>query len=297
MDEREKKAAQTLQMPSVSMPSVIKVPVGENQDLANVYTKEAFDPPPFAEEHWESMDQQARSVGKRLGQRLERLKASIRQKQRYQTSGKMDRRRFKRAIAGSKTAYQQSKMLDVTSLAVSLSVDMSGSMIDSIIKGELFGSVSAISTAMEHLGAEYSVNAFGSTTHLLKSPADKSFELEDRKFFASQSLGSTDGLASVASASLSLGKSSAANKLAFVLTDGGFDNHKAVCSELEKAREKGILPFGLFFGKEEEATQMTEHLDGLYGKGNWVSIQSLEDLPKKAAGRIERIYRRLLAVS
>ena len=296
MGEKEKKAAQALQMPSASMPALIKVPVGDNQDLANVFTKEKFDPPPFPDEHWERLDQQARSVGKRLGQRLERLKASIRQKQRYQTSGKVDRRRFKRAVAGSRTAYQQSKMLDVTSLAVSLSVDMSGSMMGSIINGELFGAVSAISTAMEHLDAEYSVNAFGTTTHLLKSPADKGFSLEDRKFFASQSLGSTEGRASVASASLSLGASPAANKIAFVLTDGGFDKHQAVCDELEKARGKGILPFGLFFGREDEATRMTESLNELYGKGNWVSIQSLDDLPKKAAGRIERIYRRLLAV-
>ena len=296
MGEKEKKAAQALQMPSASMPTVIRVPIGENHDLANVFTREKFDPPPYPDEHWERLDQQAHSVGKRLGQRLERLKASIRQKQRYQTSGKMDRRRFKRAIAGSRTAYQQSKMVDVTSLAVSLSVDMSGSMSSSIISGELFGAVSAISTAMEHLDAEYSVNAFGTTTHLLKSPADKSFSLEDRKFFASQSLGSTEGRASVASASLSLGASPAANKIAFILTDGGFDRHQAVCDELEKARQKGILPFGLFFGKEEEAKQMTEPLDELYGKGNWVSIQNLDDLPKKAAGRIERIYRRLLAV-
>ncbi len=297
MGEKEKKAAQALQMPSASMPPVIKVPVGKNQELANVFTKEKTEPPPYADEHWERLDQQARSVGKRLGQRLERLKASIRQKARYQTSGRMDRRRFKRAIAGSRTAYQQSKLVDVTSLAVSLSVDMSGSMMGSIVSGELFGAVSAISTAMEHLDAEYSVNAFGSTTHLLKSPAEKSFSLDDRKFLASQSLGSTEGRASVASASLSLGASSAANKIAFVMTDGGFDNHRDVCDELEKARSKGILPFGLFFGREEEATQMTDRLNELYGKGNWVSIQSLDDLPKKAAGRIERIYRRLLAVS
>ena len=156
-------------------------------------------------------------------------------------------------------------------------------MSNSIVKGELFGAVSAISAAMEHLDAEYSVNAFGSNTYLLKSPADKNFNLEDRKFLASQSLGSTEGRAAVACASLSLGTSSAANKIAFVLTDGGFDKHRAVCNEL-------------FFGKEEEVKQMTEPLDELYGKGNWVSIQNLDDLPKKAAGRIERIYRRLLAV-
>jgi len=176
---------------------------------------------------------------------------------------------------------------------VSVNVDMSGSMGGSIGSGQLFGAVSAISAAMETLKADYGVNAFGSTTQLVKSIGDKEFSLETRKFFATTSLGGTVGAASIASASLSLESNPAVNKIAFVLTDGAFNDEEDVIHEVQKARKKGIIPFGMYFGTIRDAQKQT--MDRIYGAGSWAQIETLEDLPTTAANRIERIYRRILA--
>ncbi|MBT7071953.1 MAG: hypothetical protein HN855_07530 [Anaerolineae bacterium] len=297
LDGDDKKAAQQLVQPSQSMRATIKVSAGEKDKETKVFTPNAAEFRNLRMRDrgipWDDYDQQAQSIGKRLGQRLERLKASIKQKQRHQTSGRMDRKRFKRAVAGSRAVYIQSKDVDVTSLAVSVNVDMSGSMGGSIGSGQLFGAVSAISAAMETLKADYGVNAFGSTTQLVKSIGDKEFSLETRKFFATTSLGGTVGAASIASASLSLESNPAVNKIAFVLTDGAFNDEEDVIHEVQKARKKGIIPFGMYFGTIRDAQKQT--MDRIYGAGSWAQIETLEDLPTTAANRIERIYRRILA--
>ena len=299
-DSNEKKAAQQLALPSRSMRTIIQVPTGRSDKKSRVYTPNSAEWGNSLRGRnrnisWDYYDQQAKSVGKRLGQRLSRLKASIKQKRRHQTSGRMDRKRFKRAVGGSRTVYQQNKDIDITSLSVSVSVDMSGSMDSSIMSGELFGAVTAIGAAMETLDAPYSVNAFGSTTHLVKSVADKDFPLETRKFFGLTSLGGTKGATAIASSSLSLENTGTANKIAFVLTDGEFSDSKDVAHELESARKKGIIPFGMYFGTVTGDTK--KNLDKLYGAGSWAQIETLDDLPKTAANRIERIYRRILAAS
>ena len=92
---------------------------------------------------------------------------------------------------------------------------------------------------------------------------------------------------------IGLSQSQAANKLQFVLSDGQFSDTEDMQAEVANARKQGILPFGVYLGKSDFRT--TSSFDRVYGSGNWVSIEHLDDLPKVAAGRIERIYRRLLA--
>jgi hypothetical protein len=241
----------------------------------------------------ESLDKQAQETGKRFAQRLERLRASIRQRARHKTHGKIDRRRFKRAVAGSRSVYQQTQDKDITSLAVGVSVDMSGSMAEEIKEGKLFGSVSTISAAMDKMGADYMVSAFGSSTVLLKTIGDDEYPLKERGKLSAMSLGGTRGAPSMVVNTIGLSQSQAANKLQFVLSDGQFNDTEDMQAEVAKARQQGILPFGVFLGSPNP--RVNSSFDSVYGQGNWVSIQHLDDLPKVAAGRIERIYRRLLA--
>ncbi len=240
-----------------------------------------------------ALDTQAQEVGKRFAQRLERLRASIRQRSRHQIQGRMDRRRFKRAVAGSRAVYQQTKEMDITSLAVGISVDMSGSMEQEIRDGKLFGSVSTISAAMDKLKADYMVSAFGSDTVLLKTIGDKEYPLKERGKLSTMDLGGTRGAPSMVVNTIGLSQSKAANKLQFVLSDGDFSDTERMQAEVANAQKQGILPFGIYLGKPMDRTRL--NLDAIYGSGNWVSIEHLDDLSKVVAGRIERIYRRLLA--
>jgi hypothetical protein len=240
-----------------------------------------------------ALDEQSQETGKRFAQRLERLRASIRQRSRHKTHGKIDRRRFKRAVAGSRSVYQQTQDKDITSLAVGISVDMSGSMNNEIESGKLFGSVSTISAAMDKMGADYMVSAFGSSTVLLKTIGDQEYPLKERGKLSTISLGGTTGAPSMAVNTIGLSQSQAANKLQFVLSDGQFNDTEDMQAEVANAQKQGILPFGVYLGNPNPRTSSS--FDNVYGQGNWVSIEHLDDLPKVAAGRIERIYRRLLA--
>jgi hypothetical protein len=55
---------------------------------------------------------------------------------------------------------------------------------------------------------------------------------------------------------------------------------------LRKARENGIVTFGIFLGEVGNPDKMNE----LYGYGNWVAIQSLGDMPKSVAQRLSNIF-------
>jgi hypothetical protein len=290
-----KLAAKKLREPLSKLGETLHIQTSDGRD-ATIYTTDARNRIHIGKADLSllaPLDEQSQETGKRFAQRLERLKASIRQRSRHKTHGKIDRRRFKRAVAGSRSVYQQSQDKDITSLAVGISVDMSGSMDNEIGSGKLFGSVSTISAAMDRMGADYMVSAFGSSTVVLKTIGDQEYPLKERGKLSAMSLGGTTGAPSMAVNTIGLSQSQAANKLQFVLSDGQFSDTEDMQAEVANARKQGILPFGVYLGKSDFRT--TSSFDRVYGSGNWVSIEHLDDLPKVAAGRIERIYRRLLA--
>jgi len=236
----------------------------------------------------------AREEGRKIARRLEVLKEEIHRRVRLKTSGELDRKRFKRAIAGSDTVYRRSEASDVTSLAVSLQLDMSGSMEPHIWNGELAATTLALEEALQRLGAAYMVTGFGSEYALFKSFGDKQMRDESVAAMFSTSLGGTVASPAMKLGLLGLRETYSANKLHIVMTDGDFYDNESAARQTKEMRQNGIIPFGIYFGDFISDGQASR-LDNIFGAGNWARIERLSDLSEVVARRIEQIYRKILA--
>jgi len=246
-----------------------------------------------AEEDYRALRAEAQAEGRRVARRLETLREEIHRKTRLQTSGALDRKRFKRAVAGADAVYRQPRLQDVTSLAVSIQLDMSASMGEQVHTGRLAATTLALESALQRLGAGYMVSAFGDGTALIKTFGDERIGDEQIRAMLKTNLGGTTGSPAMHLSLLGLKATRAANKLHFLLTDGLLSDEQAVAQEAEEMRRNGILPFGIFLGRERQDSQAS--FDKIFGAGNWETIQNLSDLSDVAARRIEQIYRKILA--
>lgn len=236
----------------------------------------------------------ARAEGRRVARRLEVLKEEIRKRVRLQTSGALDRKRFKRALAGAETVHRQMRVQDITSLAVSVQLDMSGSMRGQIESGKLAGAALALEEAFQRLDAEYMVTGFGTEYALIKSFGDERIREEQAAAMLTNDLGGTNAAPALRLGLLGLKETHSANKLHVVLTDGAFSDTEAAVAQAEEMRRNGIVPFGVFL-KHSGGDFSASSLNRVFGKDGWVEIKRLSDLSEVVARRIEQIYRKILA--
>lgn len=237
--------------------------------------------------------EEARKEGLRLAKRLSVLKQEVSRKVRFQTEGTPDRRRYKRAVVGSDTVYRRERLVDVTSLAVGLQVDVSGSMYHEVGSGHLAGVTAAIEEALRNLNAEFFVTAFGSETAIVKTLGDARIPDESLAALTEVNLGGTVPDEGLRLSLHTFRETQSANKLHFMLTDGDFSYEEAR-GITRQMRQSGILPFGLFLG-QALSPEVRQTFDLVFGEGNWVHIRRLSDMADVVGERIERIYRRILA--
>ncbi len=285
-------AGKMLSRPSSSIPGGLSVLVKSKSYHVRIAYPKDYDLP-RAQRNRDEMEPSTREEGRKIARRLENLQEQVRRKIRMQTSGKVDRRRIKRAVGGSKAVYSRSRMDDVTSLAVSIQLDMSGSMSGHIRSGRLAGAALALETALQRLDAEYMVAGFGTDYVLQKSFGDQKIPLHGFASLTEDVLGGTVGAPGMRLALQGLRERKSNNKLHVVMTDGVFEDYKQMKAEARKMRQGGILPFGIHFGSSQTWTDT--QMDAVFGEGNWVNIQHLSDMSGVVAKRIEQIYRRILA--
>ncbi|MCX7756123.1 MAG: hypothetical protein N2117_12910 [Anaerolineales bacterium] len=252
-----------------------------------------IDDSPAAIDEIEALRNAGRDKGRQVARKLEVLKEEIHRRARLKTSGTPDRKRFKRAITGAETVYKQQEAFDITSLAVSLQLDMSGSMQKEIWSGRLAATTLALEEALKHLDAEYMVTGFGSEYAVFKTFGDPVFAPERAAAMLTTELGGTTAAPAMRLGALGLRETKSANKLHVVMTDGEFADTERAAAQAQEMRQNGIVPFGIFFGSEDRAPG--DSLNQVFGEGNWVTIRSLADLPDQVGRRIEQIYRKILA--
>ncbi len=240
-----------------------------------------------------SIWQNARSEGQRVARRLETLREQVRKKTRIQTSGVPDRRRFKRAVTGSRAVYRRDQLQDITSLAVSIQLDMSGSMDKYIYGGQLAGATVALGAALDKLDAAWMVTGFGTQYRLFKSFGD-AFTEDRAAGLATDQLGGTQAAPGFKLGLDGLKEQPVANKLHIMMTDGMLHDPEETTRLAGEMKVRGILPFGIFFGKNISPNAQAQ-LDAIFGPGNWAHVRQLSDMSEVVAKRIERIYRRILA--
>ncbi|RME48500.1 MAG: hypothetical protein D6796_06175, partial [Caldilineae bacterium] len=242
-----------------------------------------------------TLREKARLEGRKTARRLETLREQIRRKAGLQTSGKVDRKRFKRAVGGAKSVYTRTRLQDITSLAVSIQLDMSGSMNAYIQFGQLAGVTLTLEEALKRLDAEYMVSGFGTEYALFKSFGDEKISDGQIANMTRISLGGTRAAPGMRLGLLGLKERRSANKLHIMMTDGALFDSDRSAAQAEEMRRNGIVPFGIFFGSETDAEHVRESMDSVFGAGNWVRIEHLSDMSGVVARRIEQIYRRILA--
>jgi hypothetical protein len=240
-----------------------------------------------------------KAKGHELAKYLRRVREQAEERLEMQNRGKLDRGRFVAAVKGNRDVYTQTRPgQKKTSLAVSINVDQSGSMSYFASKGQLLDAALTISDAMQELALPYEVRGFDDNTVLYKTMDDKELDLH-RAAYLTRAPGGTERIDLAGGlAATSLAAREEANRLAIFMTDGaitgserGVTNHEHAVNQMAAARKQGVIPFGIFFEGNMAAPE--KELDELYGKGGWVSISSLDQMPKVVGEKIANIFNRL----
>jgi hypothetical protein len=232
-----------------------------------------------------------RTVSTALTKQLRAIKEQTEQKRRLQTQGKLDRRRFVAAVRESDQLYIDKAPVPETRFAVSLLLDKSSSMAEHYSTGAVFDATSILSQTFDDLAMRYEVRSFSSGNSMYKSMDEGQFQVERAAALLEDYGGATAARTSTALARTSLRSCDEHNKLMIMLTDGDLDDHEATQQELHACHRSGIVTFGIRLGSVTSRTK--EKLDELYGKGNWVSIQSMQDMPLAVGSRLASIFKRL----
>lgn len=228
-----------------------------------------------------------KSIATSLAKRLKQVKDTVDTKMRMLPRGNIDRTRLAQAMAGANDVYTATVEMPATSFVASIAVDLSGSMGGHMRSNALYDATMVLGDTFDLMDMPFEVRGFSDTTLQYKALDDTQF---DPARAACLSTGPGQGTALAVTAGLtttSLGGRPEKNKLFISLTDGAADDHDEAAALLAKARQAGILTFGVFLGTGAN----TERMDDLYGKGNWTSIQTLSQMPLMVGSRIERILK------
>ena len=245
---------------------------------------------------------ECRDAGRKLAERrLRRLMEEADHDEGRHYTGQLDTSELPRAEMGRRDVFERSMPKRATGFAVSVVVDVSGSMHQSMSKGHLLRSVLTLTEAFDHLSRQgfaipYEVRLFADAGDrgLIKTMGDRT--LSDERagrlaFTALAGSGTSDLHTGVVLAAQALGSRPERHKLLCVLTDGDCSDQVEAQSALERARKgvgrdrrSQVGVFGLFYG--DSPSQQFRDLFGNEG----MAIQSLAEIPEKIGATILRIF-------
>lgn len=234
-------------------------------------------------------EEKHKKVARLLSRQLEKVREQAAVRLSRQTRGKLDRRQLVNAYKGLDDVRSQIKKKDKTSFAVSIAVDQSGSMNAEIRNLNLYDAAMTLSQTLEQLEMAYEVRGFGSSNVQYKAMDDPNFAPARSASLAEITLGGTNMEDTAGLAAQSLLAREESNRLFVSLTDGELGDHQETVAAMKKARQKGIITFGIYLGSSPTVSRMDE----IYGRGNWTTISQLSDMPKKVGQRIASIFKSL----
>lgn len=277
-------------------------------------------------------EEEVKATAKGVAKYLRTVRTQVERQSTHQNEGKLDRRRWAAALKGSnRVRIKDDKAID-TSLSVSLIGDMSGSMKKAVHNGDLYKSMTATGRGLEeineHGDVDYDMFIFSNQPGIIKArkepkldsrrAAKLQIDIPDNGYGYWRSKvpafgGGTAGSPVTALAATSLRGADSRNRLMVMMTDGDFNisDRDNVVRELAKAREDGILTYGIFFDsngahdpskaiddeekqhREKRLLVLTNKMDELYGPGNWSIIRTLDEMPMKVFRRIASIFQRI----
>lgn len=245
-----------------------------------------------------SVELERRLAGRRSAQRkvaadmartLKAIRQQAEQRLGRQASGRLDRRQLAGAVKGNADIYTRTRPLPETSFAASVAIDLSGSMAPHIHSGDLYDAAMTLGDTFEQLDVAYEVRGFGNRSAQFKAMDDVAFEPRRAACLAEMDMGGTLMSATCGLAASALLARPEKNRLFVCLTDGEANDHDQAVAQVQDARRRGIVCFGIFLGDDPDASK----LDQLYGRGNWTNIRQLSDLPRLVGQRMASIFKSL----
>ena len=235
------------------------------------------------------------TIGGKLARQLEAIRTDVQTNLRMETRGKLDRRRLVAAMRGVDTIRTQTTTTEETGMAVSILLDQSGSMGEHITSGAVYDAACTIGYALEQLDMPYEVRGHGGSSMQYKSIGDTQFDPLRARCLAHDNTGSNEvtapvfGLAKTALASVDQ-----PNKTIISLMDGAMDDHLETVAACQAARKAGIMVFGVYLTSYTAPSRHdSDRMDEIFGRKNWSSIQSLDELPKQVGKRISDVFEQM----
>jgi hypothetical protein len=224
-----------------------------------------------------------------MARALKQMKQRVEKDAYLQRRGVLDRRRLSAAVKGSDRVRLNPADRPDTSMAVSMSFDVSGSMGGSERELGVIGGL--IARGLEQADIPYELRVYNAQQYHLKAFEQR--RIGDDQIAALYAAGGDNCDApALALGGLALQTRPEAAKIQFILTDGepqsfvdgsyGEAGREEVRHAVESNRAKGILTLGIFYAGPSGYSQadITPLFDQMYGPGNWAYVPHLEAAPK-----------------
>ena len=233
-----------------------------------------------------------REVSGKLARQLETIRAQADTRMRFQTSGKLDQRRIVAAVRGADEVRVTVQEQPATSMAVSLTLDFSGSMNQHVTAGKVYNAASILGATFEQLEMPYEIRGHADKAAIFKAMDDEKRDPARMAMTAVVGNGCGEGNSETAStmglATSSLMARDEQNKLIVSLMDGEMYDHDATVAQLAESRKGGVVTFGVFLGRPNPSQQ--QKLTQMFGAGSWVPIDDLGAMPQAMGRRLARIF-------
>ena len=231
-----------------------------------------------------------RAVARQMARYLENVQDVAEETLNFQSRGKMDRHRFTAAMKDAPDVYKRRVEVEGPGFALSVAVDVSGSMSKEMRSGSLCDAAMVLSDACEEMSMPYEVRAFSGRTYQYKAMDDPTFSLDRAAMLINGEGGGTNMAQTAGLAATSLLARPERNKLFVSLTDGDLGDHDSTMRQMEQARRDGVLTFGIFLSRGGYVNR--DSMDQIYGKANWTVINSIQEMPRAVGQRIALLMRR-----
>lgn len=243
-------------------------------------------------------------AGRRFAREIDDLVHSLSQPQRFQRTGRLDRKQLVNAVArGKNTVFIRPKIHYQLDLAVIISVDLSGSMsaYNKLIglhenyrpsPVQLVDAVATCAIGFERLKVPYEIRAFGSYQWLVKGFYDR--DPYGVGGMAGKDDGGTDMLPAVEYAAIAMLGRQEKDRLIIIMTDGWPTNIDTTSEKIRTARMQGNQVMGILFDypqNTKKRDQSDPAMSKLFGPNGFTVIHSLYEFPTIVGSAIKEIVR------
>jgi hypothetical protein len=246
------------------------------------------------------LERRNREAGRRFARQIKDLMTIVSRPQRYKKVGRLDRRRLISAVArGKDTVFISSKEFHELDLAVSINVDISGSM-DTYnqriqtsntiedLPAQLVDAVTIFSIGFGLLEIPFEIRAFGSKQWLSKAFHEK--HCYGIAGLAGEDNGGTAMIPAIEYSKIALCGRMEKKQLMIIMTDGYPYDSENAAKQVQEAKQLGINVVGILFDNNPKIRdEINPYMAKLFSPNGFTVIHSLDDFPREIGRAVKGI--------